>query len=595
MSLILKTIILKNFRSISSIVIDTPPNLLLFVGKNNAGKSNILDFLNLISKGFIDYNVAIGSRHNIKSLIPRKSKEQISALFKFNVQDKFRAQILENLISKLRDEDRIPIYDSQFLRSITYEFKASENLREEQIYTGELSPTQSEVILASLRYQNNNAEIKTANLEDLMLKLSRGAYGTLEYAKSEFHNPSLNLGFQTINDGGSSKLVNTLIQLIRNIMINILWISPIRKSNATTSVQGQFELDDEAHNLADVLHTIYTNKADVFKEIESEIRKLIPRVGSFHPIMEGQSTTILINDSKNPALSYRLDEMSFGTRTALAIITKILNAGENSWICIEEPETHLHPEAQANLADFLLRKSTTKRIFITTHSPVLASCIPLDSVKLILRNEQDDTLLENVSEENVKHVIHELGIRPSYNFEANKIIFVEGHDDIPLYLEWAKGYGLGPDIQFIAAEGWQSMDYFANAKVIANRNLEIEVYIIFDGDTDRQEKHRKIKQRLITDLHVPEDNMITMNQSEIEGYLLDCKAIEKAFPNLTLSTTELEKRITEGATKRNQKGILDKILMDGNIGRYNSSNGVIIASMMSDIPQGIKEIFDKIK
>ena len=59
----------------------------------------------------------------------------------------------------------------------------------------------------------------------------------------------------------------------------------------------------------------------------------------------------------------------FGVNQLVYLLAKVLK--KDSWIvCIEEPETHLHPEALTKLAEQLLRIATTepKKFLIASHS-----------------------------------------------------------------------------------------------------------------------------------------------------------------------------------------------------------------------------------
>ncbi len=46
------------------------------------------------------------------------------------------------------------------------------------------------------------------------------------------------------------------------------------------------------------------------------------------------------------------------------------------------------------------------------------------------------------------------------------------------------------------------MDYYANARILKSRNVKVEVFAAFDGDTESDEKRKKIKERLIRDLDI---------------------------------------------------------------------------------------------
>lgn len=62
---------------------------------------------------------------------------------------------------------------------------------------------------------------------------------------------------------------------------------------------------------------------------------------------------------------------SLGTGvTELVILASIIACNDNSIICIEEPEIHLHPALQARFMKYLL-EDDSNRFIITTHSPTV--------------------------------------------------------------------------------------------------------------------------------------------------------------------------------------------------------------------------------
>jgi hypothetical protein len=401
-----------------------------------------------------------------------------------------------------------------------------------------------------------------------------------------------------------SSMWTSCAKLVHACFREMYWVSPGRKAEPHLPMTGIDVLQADASNLASVLHTLSNNNPDLFREIEAETQKLVPNVHGFRtPVapnyrgIGGPQTTLSVQEKNTaPNVQFSLDQISWGTRTAIAIITTVLAAPPDAWICIEEPEAHLHPDAQAALADFLLRQSKLKQIFITTHSPVIASYAPLESVWLVRRDEQNDTVIERVTEENVSNVIKELGVRPSYNFDTDAIVFVEGKDDVPVYEEWAKLSGLGGKVQFIDAEGWNNMHYYANIRVTESRRVKVDVFVIFDGDTEWERRDRAIKKQLIEKLNLPEDHILTLDQNEPEGYLLDPVAILKAFPReIRLTKEELEERIAPYRTRRDQKKALDDLFQEFRVGRYNGTLGARIVRAMNETPPLLSQFFKKVE
>ena len=64
----------------------------------------------------------------------------------------------------------------------------------------------------------------------------------------------------------------------------------------------------------------------------------------------------------------------FGSNSLILLLHQLLNAKKGATVLIEEPEIHLHPKAQADLAEVLAdtAKAEEKQIIMTTHSEYVA-------------------------------------------------------------------------------------------------------------------------------------------------------------------------------------------------------------------------------
>ncbi len=64
----------------------------------------------------------------------------------------------------------------------------------------------------------------------------------------------------------------------------------------------------------------------------------------------------------------------FGTNTLVALLFELVRAVPGATVLVEEPEVHLHPKAQADLASVLVEeaKAADKQVIMTTHSEHIA-------------------------------------------------------------------------------------------------------------------------------------------------------------------------------------------------------------------------------
>lgn len=133
-----------------------------------------------------------------------------------------------------------------------------------------------------------------------------------------------------------------------------------------------------------------------------------------------------------------LGKLSSGTQQLLMIGLNILNLPGPHLVLIDEPELHLHPSLQRKLLNFLNELDENHRIVLATHSSVL-----LDSSvdKRVVAFEksvaegQVETLISSTAQ--LRHrAIKDIGFRSSDILLANGVIWVEGPSDMIYLRKW---------------------------------------------------------------------------------------------------------------------------------------------------------------
>ncbi len=289
-------------------------------------------------------------------------------------------------------------------------------------------------------------------------------------------------------------------------------------------------------------------------------------------------------------------EIGGGEQSVMGLVFESLDL--NGIVAIEEPENHLHPRLQHQLSAYLFNLAEDTQVFVSTHSPVFASKLDVSSVFLVSKDEDGKTTAEQVNETNVKRVIDELGIRPADLLEYDAVVFVEGKDDVGIFGAWAGNIAKSASrsIGFIDAEGWNNMEYYANARVLQSRRIRVSPHVIFDGDTSNDEMLKPLKERLVQQLKLPNSNVHTLKRNSIEDYLLVPAAIRRALPSLNLTQEEVKRYLESQKDKKNKKAVLDSLIKRGGLTGYDGGIGAQIARVMldSEIDAEIKGIFNQL-
>ncbi|MBQ7074871.1 AAA family ATPase [bacterium] len=140
-----------------------------------------------------------------------------------------------------------------------------------------------------------------------------------------------------------------------------------------------------------------------------------------------------------------LSDLSSGEQSLLLIMFAIFgNDLKNGFIIIDEPELHIHPQLQKELAIFLnqISKERGTQIFLSTYSALFINENNITNVYRFVRKENKT----NVYTPQIKFFLEDAKLVHILKYEniskiffVNKIIMVEGDSDLYFfyhYLKW---------------------------------------------------------------------------------------------------------------------------------------------------------------
>lgn len=129
-------------------------------------------------------------------------------------------------------------------------------------------------------------------------------------------------------------------------------LSPfIERPQRTYSRSRLHDIDDNHKNIKELTRSLsrFGNKMELFAEIE------------ISPNRDGESLEFVISGRK-----YNLVDVGLGIHTILDTLTALCHNNSEETLLLQQPETHLHPEAQALFADIVV--NSKKRFVIETHT-----------------------------------------------------------------------------------------------------------------------------------------------------------------------------------------------------------------------------------
>ncbi len=147
--------------------------------------------------------------------------------------------------------------------------------------------------------------------------------------------------------------------------------SPLRKPQQADLVQDY--LLEDGSNLAVVL-SFLLNQPPIKATILEYLQEFYPSVqDTLAPVLGGNIQMSFHEEGLyHPVPSTRLSD---GTLRFLCLLAVLCNPERSSVICIEEPETGLHPDVIPTLAKLLVEASERSQIIVTTHSDILVDAL----------------------------------------------------------------------------------------------------------------------------------------------------------------------------------------------------------------------------
>lgn len=147
-SLKLRRILIENYKSIRVADLEKPGNLIIFIGKNNSGKSNFLDALYFLKQATVNLKAAVDFRGTgIRDLAFQKSDVPVHLGLSFDIPPERRRWLLETIFAGSPLLSPNAASTTSFLNPLNYRFTFAADQFQEELTTGHPIPDGQDVCL----------------------------------------------------------------------------------------------------------------------------------------------------------------------------------------------------------------------------------------------------------------------------------------------------------------------------------------------------------------------------------------------------------------------------------------------------------------
>jgi putative ATP-dependent endonuclease of OLD family len=225
---------------------------------------------------------------------------------------------------------------------------------------------------------------------------------------------------------------------------------------------------------------------------------------------------------------------------------------ENIIYAFEEPETSQHPSHQKMLIQSFIKlsRSDNCQVLLTTHTPALGELLPLESLRLIDKKDGRPLILQGSPEVYIK-IAETLGVySENIPSKTKAIVLVEGRDDLIFLRHLAEVYKdvevvnstfEDKDIAILPTGGCKNLKLWVTMQVVQQFSVPWAIFMDSDKESENDETYNM---KVVSQYKSEGAIAITTKKREIENYLHPLLFTEEyVISDYNDVKKEIEKRI----------------------------------------------------
>ncbi len=557
---------IKNFKSLKNIELNNLSTINLLIGKNNSGKSNVLQALNVFFNR-VDNEGWLGDRNLIKKINGISDKD-----LWFNSDNREAIEIQVNFKVEI----------SEFKNELA------------DIYIGSL---ESEEITIKIKLAYDQSTNQTIFIVDF---LKWGPYTFVEPFDLSTTNAPQNRINNKVMDGselptdpiGAEINPNSFACKILERINRHFWLIPAKRQIVKEKLStGKISPPLNGENIQSLIQQLKNSPNPILRKKYTKFKEVINSLpftsGVMESVTRGEDTEI--NFDKED-ISFSIFSQGTGIQEMLIFVTNLLLA-DNLFLAIEEPENHLHPEGQRFFLDFCSQQNNRNQLFFTTHTSNFIDFLDYDEGSIFLTKLKDgETTIRGIEKkEEFKDIVYELG-KVSNLLLPDAVVFVEGKSDKKIFFFFKQAIKLfkRSGIEFIDVGGRGNFPYYAAIKMITTINKDLPFFYIADKHAKTEIGIKNELKKICENHNFDEDSIqlllkstYVLSKSEIEAYLFKPYVISRVFD---IPENEIQEHFNKNEHRKNKFKVLNELFkIEKGRGYDKYLDGKKIAAAMKEV------------
>lgn len=522
-------------------------DLVILIGANNSGKSNILDGINILSNTNKIEETDISELYmedecrtpRISLKVRKEENDEYEIIKKININDtincpsdlgKYVFINKENIVSefnKLNDQIRAHTYNGNYYSAPNLPFDKITEENFEKVVDFCFQYIQNSI------NRNNFSVYTSLIIDEYLIKTKANKINAHFYKKYNFSFIPQIINYENKNISNSDLNV-TYDNFKSNTFFKLLFNNINQDFSVITNAYDMFK----KRNNRGILTQVENQLNKELKEIENKFNILMGNKNNPYQFKINLESNNIYFSIFRGEQTLSLNTQSTGFKWFFNFFFNVMSSTSlhpGDIIIMDEPATNLHPSAQKELRIFLkeFAYSNNITILLATHSPFLIDLNHLDELRIIENKDNVVRIHNNFTAVNYGDPDSLLPIKEALTVEnwmiidpSKTIVFVEGITDYN-YLTAFKLLFKNEDIIFLPINGVGSDEN--HCKEISKRLLKIRKDAIVLVDNDTAGKRMK-------EINDENSELEVVSLADIDE---NFKEIESLFSKVDLEKSEL--------------------------------------------------------